>query len=497
MDLIVGNHVTPNIRLKRPLGQGGMASVWVADHLSLDIEVAVKFIATELIGSSPELVARFNREAGAIAKIRSPHVVQVLDHGLTADGTPYIVMELLEGEDLGARLDRDGRMPMAQVVTLVAQVAKALTRAHATGIIHRDIKPDNIFIVHSDDDEDLFVKLLDFGIAKHTQKKSRSVVTTTGTMVGTPAYMSPEQILSGKHVDERADLWSLGVVAYHALTGEVPFEGTTLGALCVAISRGVYQAPSYLEARLPSAIDAWMTRALAPVPEGRFQSPKELADALRDAAESGPLAGDDIEPFSRPSAEFLISPEGRQEAAWEDAHSARGVPSSGRSRVPRGLVAESVLVVPTKRFLSPVYMVGGGALLVGILAAAAFTRVGGEAALPSQSASGRSLLVGAADQSSLPARLSAMPGGVAAPSSMAKTIEPSEPPAASATAHVEAPAPHDASARATKTTWPDPKTPAKARPVSEAVLPRVPSGNSRKEPVPAVVAPAIQTDRGF
>jgi len=353
-----------------------MASVWVAEHLSLRVEVAVKFIATELVGSSPELVARFNREAMAAAMIKSPHVVQILDHGMTRDGTPYIVMELLEGEDLGARLDRDGKLTMAEAVSVLTQVAKALTRAHAVGIVHRDIKPDNIFIVRQDDDEELFVKVLDFGIAKHMRQTTQSVVTVTGTLVGTPSYMSPEQVLSGKHVDARSDLWSLGVVAYHALTGEVPFEGVTLGALCVAISRGSFLAPSYLEATLPSTIDAWMNRALAQLPDHRFQTAKELADALREAAASGPVVSDEVGAFSRPSSDF-----GRGEAIAEEWDAP---PSSSMRR--GAAPPASVLVVPTNHLVSKAVLVGGAAMIVGVLGAAGFLRLGGgrlsQAAVP-------------------------------------------------------------------------------------------------------------------
>jgi hypothetical protein len=383
MDLAPGVHVTENIRLKRRLGEGGMASVWVGEHLTLRIDVAVKFIAPELIGQAPDLVARFNREATAVAKIRSPHVVQVLDHGMTSDGTPYIVMELLEGEDLGARLDREGSLPLHDVVTIVGQVGKALSRAHAAGIVHRDIKPDNLFLVRSDEDGELFVKVLDFGIAKDTRQTSYSVVTVTGTMVGTPAYMSPEQILSGKHVDSRADLWSLGVVAYHAMTGEVPFEGSTLGALCVAISRGVFQDPSYLAPHLPRAIDAWMTRALSLAPDDRFSSAKELVDSFREAASSQAPAADEVGAFSRPSADFGLG--GTAPDEWEPPPS---------SSVPPGLrgaptfTGAGAMTAPVRRFVPRAVLVGGIALATGIVATAAITRSRGVATEPSLGASG-------------------------------------------------------------------------------------------------------------
>ncbi len=147
MELSPGTFVTDNLRLVELLGEGGMGCVWVAEHLTLRTKVAVKFIAAELIAQSPELVARFTREATAAAQIKSPHVVQTFDHGVMTDGSPYIVMELLEGEDLGQKLDREQTLPLAQVEVVISQVAKALNKAHAAGIIHRDIKPDNIFLV--------------------------------------------------------------------------------------------------------------------------------------------------------------------------------------------------------------------------------------------------------------------------------------------------------------------------------------------------------------
>src|SRR5262249_44988052 len=156
------------------------------------------------------------------AQIKSPHVAQVFDHGVTADGAPYIVMELLDGEDLKQRVRRLGPLPPAEVARIISQAASALGRAHRLGIVHRDIKPDNL--VSLDIEGELFVKVLDFGVAKGALGGNLAM-TSTGSVVGTPMYMSPEQILSAKHVDFRADLWALSVVAYFALTGHTPFAG--------------------------------------------------------------------------------------------------------------------------------------------------------------------------------------------------------------------------------------------------------------------------------
>ena len=187
MDLAAGTLVTSTVRLVRLLGEGGMGSVWVADHLALKTQVAVKFVSPQLIKEDSSILSRFNREAALSAKIKSPHVVQTFDHGVMDDGCPYIVMELLEGESLMERIERDGLLGFEAARTVVAHTAKALSKAHKLNIVHRDIKPDNIFVTKPDEDDDeIFVKILDFGIAKQTGVPKVSAVTSTGMMVGTP-----------------------------------------------------------------------------------------------------------------------------------------------------------------------------------------------------------------------------------------------------------------------------------------------------------------------
>jgi serine/threonine-protein kinase len=255
-----------------------MGSVWVAEHLTLKTNVAVKFMA-ENFAESPGAAVRFEREAVAAAQIKTPHVVQVFDHGIVGNGVPYIVMELLDGEDLGKRLAAVGRLSPMQTAQIIGQVCKALSKAHGAQIVHRDIKPDNIFLVQSDEG-DLFVKVLDFGIAKRHDDAPSSHLTSTGAVVGTPHTMSPEQILSSKHVDFRSDLWSVGVVAYQCITGELPFNGDTFGAIAIAIDRGTYPPPSHFVPGLPPAVDVWFTRALSRSVDGRFSSAREMADEL-------------------------------------------------------------------------------------------------------------------------------------------------------------------------------------------------------------------------
>ncbi|MBX3215370.1 MAG: serine/threonine protein kinase [Labilithrix sp.] len=276
-----GMMVTPSVKLVRPLGEGGMGAVWVADHLALRTQVVVKFIAAGL-KDSKEATERFSREAAAAAQVKSPHVVQTFDHGFTADGVPYIVMELLEGRDLGAFLDAEKRCSPQLVVEIIAQLARALDRAHERGIVHRDIKPGNLFLCDGGSG-DVFVKLLDFGIAKGVDVPLIDSGTKTGAMIGSPFYMSPEQILGSKTLDHRSDLWSVGVVAYEALTGDKPFDAETMGGLAIKIHSEPLPSPSARVPGLSPAVDAWFQRACARAVTDRFGTAKEMAEALAAA----------------------------------------------------------------------------------------------------------------------------------------------------------------------------------------------------------------------
>jgi len=274
MQLAENTIVADRFQLNRLLGRGGMGSVWHATHLGLDVPCALKFIEGALANRA-EAAVRFQREAKAAAQLRSPHVVQILDHGIF-NGTPYIAMELLEGEDLGKRLDRVRRLSPNEVVAIVRDVARALGRAHACGIIHRDLKPDNIFLVHDDDRE--IAKVLDFGIAK-MKTGELSTKTRTGELLGTPHYMSPEQAQGTREIDSRSDLWSLAVIVFECLTGTRPFDSGALGDLLVRIIAYPIPVPSEI-ADVPAGFDAWWSRAAARDPADRFQTAKALAESL-------------------------------------------------------------------------------------------------------------------------------------------------------------------------------------------------------------------------
>ena len=266
----------------RLIGRGGMGAVWEGRHASLGTRVAIKFIDSEY-ANSQDARQRFIVEARAAATIQSKHAIQIFDHGVTEEGRPYIVMELLVGEPLDNRLKRLGRLSLADTARIIQQVCRALHRAHESGIIHRDLKPENIFLVNHPDDDDEIAKVLDFGIAKIKTAPGAmgvSSATKTGTLLGTPFYMSPEQARGLRNVDHRSDLWALGVIVYRCITGVLPFDGESLGDLLVKLCTAPIPLPSRAAPDISPQLDGWIVRALDREPEMRFQSAHELSDSL-------------------------------------------------------------------------------------------------------------------------------------------------------------------------------------------------------------------------
>ena len=267
-------------RLESRLGQGGMGAIWRAEHLALGAPVAVKLIDREAVPDEDTL-ARFLREAKAAAALRSPHVVQIIDYGVEGP-VPFMVMELLEGETLAQRLKRARRLSRQETARVLTHIGRAVARAHEAGIVHRDLKPENVFLVQNEDAE--IAKVLDFGVAKVGQAElgPEGTRTRTGSILGTPYYMSPEQAQGNKAVDGRSDLWSLGVIAFECLTGRRPFFSDGLGDLVLTICVRDLPVPSDV-APVPLGFDAWFAKACARDPETRFQTARELTEALREA----------------------------------------------------------------------------------------------------------------------------------------------------------------------------------------------------------------------
>jgi serine/threonine-protein kinase len=300
MELKPGTRVTDKVVLVRPLSKGAMGAVWVAAHETLDTEVAVKFIIEEFHVRRADALERFKREATAAARIKSPHVVQMLDHGVTKDGTPYIVMELMEGESLADRIKRDGPLSPKETAQVVTHVCRALTAAHRLGVIHRDIKPQNIFIteIHGE----LFAKVLDFGIAKHTDSRGREELTEPGTLVGTPEYLSRDLIAKkGAQADDQVDLWAVAVVAYKCLTGEIPFSGETLALVLAALAIGEFDPPSKHRPDLHPRFDRWFKRAFHEKVERRFASAEDLAMSFQAVVDPAAAPWDHRETQARPT----------------------------------------------------------------------------------------------------------------------------------------------------------------------------------------------------
>lgn len=278
--------VANKYQVTRLIGRGGMGSVWEGIHVTLGNRVAIKFIETDY-ADNEEARTRFENEARAAAKLNSKHVVQVFDYGVMPDGRPFIVMEYLSGESLDARLERCGCMSLADTTRIITQVGRALVKAHASGIVHRDLKPENIFLVHDDDDGTDIAKVVDFGIAKFTDTAMGvSSSTRTGSVLGTPYYMSPEQARGLRSVDYRSDLWSLGVIVFRCLTGRYPFEGEAIGDLLVKICTAQLPIPSQV-APTPPAFDAWFEKAMQRDPALRFSTATELAEQLTFACGLG------------------------------------------------------------------------------------------------------------------------------------------------------------------------------------------------------------------
>ena len=271
-EVIAGKYVVQGI-----IGRGGVGIIAAARHVTLRQLVALKFLRPE-IESDPEVVRRFVREAQAAAQIRSEHVARVMDAGTLEDGTVFLVFEHLVGRDLARVLREDGPLSIPDAVDYLTQACEAIAEAHALGIVHRDLKPANLFLTCAPDGAP-FVKVLDFGLSKFNQS-ALSALTAENLVIGSPHFMSPEQMRSSRDADARSDIWALGVVLFGLLTGRVPFEGQFLPEVCAAILGGKPLSLLELCPEAPAELEAVILRCLRAKPEERIQTVAELAEAL-------------------------------------------------------------------------------------------------------------------------------------------------------------------------------------------------------------------------
>jgi len=288
VDVKEGDILAGKYRVDRVLGIGGMGVVVQATHTVLQDRVALKFLLPELL-ENEATSARFLREAQAAVRIKSPHVARVTDVGTLDNGAPYMVMEFLEGQDLGSLLDLEGPLGVETAVVFALQACEAVAAAHANGIIHRDIKPANLFLTQGPDQRPV-LKVLDFGISKVANRDGVGSLTQTHTAMGSPLYMSPEQMRSAKTVDSRTDIWSLGIVLYEMLTGTLPFVADTMPQLCALI---LETEPPSLETAvpdLPDGLDEVVLKALSRNPDERYQDLGEFALAI--APYAGPAGAE-------------------------------------------------------------------------------------------------------------------------------------------------------------------------------------------------------------
>lgn len=336
-----GEIIAGRYQLVAKSGQGAMGSVWAAKHVALGNTVAVKFLHPE-VAASPDARARFAREAKIAAMLgeRCRYIARVTDYGVLDQVGPFLVMEYLHGEELAEKLRRERRVQLLEAAAILTQLCRALEVAHAAGVVHRDIKPANVFLAKPHTNMSVFVKLMDFGVAKlldHAlEAHGPRHATRIGSVIGTPAYMSPEQLLA-QTIDHRSDLWGVAAMTYRMLTGEFPFGNGTLAEMGVRIVSVMPRRPSELVSDLPPLLDAWFEKALAKSPEDRFASATELAMAFAAAADVEPLSlmARSVHPTPMPSSEPIVPPSGIRRAAEPPTVRALVRQTSGLRRVHR------------------------------------------------------------------------------------------------------------------------------------------------------------------
>lgn len=397
-------------RIAKRIGVGGMGEVYEAQHMDLNKRVAVK-ILLPAIASRPEIIARFVREGQATAKLRHPHAVDISDVGVD-HGVPFLVMEYLDGETLEALIAREAPLSPSRIAELMLPVLAAVKAAHEEDIVHRDLKPANIFL-HRSRDNKLTPKVLDFGISKMADEDGASGLTQTASLLGTPHYMSPEQLRSSKHVDARSDQYALGGILYECATRQKAFRGETSYIIMNAIANGQFTPPRAIVPSLLPAFEAMVLRAMSTDPDARFESVHALGCALIAFADGRAKAFwesvfDDEPttalpswvqsaldahgaPLAAPSADSLAG--GHNSVAPTPAPGLRGslpgtaTPFASATPIPSTLVGSVVAVPPSvpKRSRAPAALVGGLVVLALAVGGVVVTRARGTQSAPTAS----------------------------------------------------------------------------------------------------------------
>ncbi len=335
MSLNTGDVIDGKYRIVRLLGEGGMGAVFEGENTRIHRRVAIKVLHKSVAGQE-DVVQRFEREAQAAGRIGSEHIVEVLDLGDLPNGDRYMVMEFMDGESLSERIEKTGRLDPVDIVPIAEQLLEALGAAHGAGIIHRDLKPDNIYLLKQQAGRKDFLKILDFGISKFSPLSGESglSMTRTGSVMGTPYYMAPEQAKGGKDLDHRADLYSAGVLLYECATGVVPFNAETFNELLFKI---VLESPPPVEERVPG-IDldfaAIVRKSMERDADDRYATAEEFRAAILKWAETGRASA--AAPAPKAKATEIAPKLAGTQGAWAKT----GAPRSGRNRT--GLVIGAV-----------------------------------------------------------------------------------------------------------------------------------------------------------
>jgi serine/threonine protein kinase len=379
--LATGEIIAGKYRVLFVIGEGGMGHVFAAEHVQLGHRVALKVMRPSALASE-EAVERFVREGRAAARLQSEHIARVSDVGTLESGVPYMVMEFLEGQDLAHLLQARSKLPIDEAVDYAIQAGEALAEAHRHGIVHRDVKPANLFVTKTLDGAPL-VKVLDFGISKASKLLGSEAqqITSTSAMIGSPKYMSPEQMQDSRGVDGRADIWALGAILYEMLAGRRAFDATTLATTCVQI---LQEDPPPVRAsrdEVPPALDAIVMRCLQKDPDDRFASVAEFVEALVPFAPHASAVVARIHRMtSAADIQSLMTPSRTAVAASESASSMAAL-ASGSRRSRADAEAQSAAAAPPMSRGTVLALAGGIAVLV-VIAAVGLRGAGGPAVAP-------------------------------------------------------------------------------------------------------------------